>query len=230
MDEIKKTLLGSVLWDFGCFINQPAPARRTSSASGEAGTAGEGTATLPQNDFKSRGPLSGSAVDILSTPGQKEFLSGKIFCIIGSDAAGKPLEDCAYIRPVEADVKTQQKYVVTVGGKQTNKILFGKAKGYGFCPCLFATMEDANDFLGKINISNFKLDQKVTSIGLAKKSSMASGYFKIGTEFGPCYISAQKLNEELVEEVEQVVEEKKEEKLSNQACWEACYGDTYFKD
>ena len=37
----------------------------------------------------------------------------------------------------------------------------------------------------------------IAKISVYKKKAQPNGYFKIGTEFGPCYISAAKLNEDL---------------------------------
>jgi len=213
MNQIKETVLGSALWALNCFENQPA-STSTRASSSKVADDGSTVAAAPQNGFKSRGPLSGSAVDLIGQPNQKIKLSGKVFCILGQDAAGKFLDDCAYIRPVEADQKTQQKYMVGA----TNKVLFGSAKGYGFCPCYFDDLQDANNFLAKIDLSKFKVNAKVVKATVGTKSALGGGYFKIGTEFGPCYISANKLNEELVEEVK--IEECGEKKLTNKEKFE----------
>lgn len=79
----------------------------------------------------------------------------------------------------------------------TNKVLVGSAKGYGYCPVYFTTPADADAFLLKIKNSNIKLDADIAELIVFSKSAMGTGYFKIGTEFGPVYISASKLNEEL---------------------------------
>lgn len=193
MESIKnETILGKALWEAGCFTSQTGrPGKPAAASSAPSNTNNINATGAPKNGFKARGPLSGVAVDLLSTPNQKEFLSGKIFCIVGRDVNGKPLEDCAFIRPVETDQKIQQKYMKGA----TNKVLFGSAKGYGYCPCYFTTLQEANDFLSKINTANYKLNAKVSQITVFQKNAQSNGYFKIGTEFGPCYISAEKLNE-----------------------------------
>ena len=161
---------------------------------------------------------------MLSTPGQKEKLSGTIYCILGHDASGKELEDCAYIRPVEADPKMQQKYIIASNHGNTNKVLFGKSKGYGFCTCFFTDLTDANDFLSKLDTKLMKLDPKVASIGVHKKTAQSNGYFRIGTQFGPVYISAAKLNEDIQANEEPLIEETSAQvdecKLTNKEKWD----------
>lgn len=226
-EQIKGTILGKALWEMSCFISQPdrnAPVTRaSSSAGGNTGGATPANNGQPQNGFKSRGPLSSVAVDLISQPGQKEQLSGKVYCILGLDVNDNELEECAYIRPVEADQKTQQKYIVGA----TNKVLFGSAKGYGFCPCYFDSLQDANNFLARINLNNFKVNAKVVKATVGSKNALTGGYFKIGTEFGPCYISASKLNESLKEEVK--VEECGVPELTNKQKWE-CIENAFFHD
>ena len=213
MDQIKSTTLGSALWALNCFEVQPeeAPARTRKTVVDDNGNTVQ---AAPQNGFKSRGPLSSVAVDLISTPNQKEILHGKVYCILGVDANGNLLEDCAYIRPVEEDQRTQQKYMAGA----TNKVLFGAAKGYGFCPCYFTDLNEANAFLGRIDLSRFKVNAKVVKATVGSKNALTGGYFKIGTEFGPCYISASKLNENLKEEVK--VEECGNKPLTNKEKWE----------
>lgn len=205
-DEIKKSILGKALWEEGCFISQPLPGasktrtpRATTNTQGtQSATSVAGNQNQPKNPYKARGPLSNSAVDLLSTPNQKEHLAGPVvFCINGLDANGAVLEDTAYIRPVEADKKTQAKFM----SGTTNKVLFGSAKGYGYCPIYFETQAEANDFYAKLQASGIKVNPKVVAMSVCKKKVLSNGYFKIGTEFGPAYVSAEKLNESIQEEL-----------------------------
>ena len=222
MDQIKATTLGSALWALNCFEVQPeeAPAKTRKTVVDDSGNTVQ---AAPQNGFKSRGPLSNVAVDLISTPGQKETLYGKVYCILGQDTNGNLLEDCAYIRPVEADQRTQQKYMRGA----TNKVLFGSAKGYGFCPCYFTDLNEANAFLAKLDLNSFKVNPKVVRAVVGSKNALTGGYFKIGTEFGPCYISASKLNENLKEEVK--IEECEKKTLTNEEkadkYFESCYNE-----
>jgi len=196
LESIKnETILGKALWDAEAFTCQvPGSAKTSSSNTSNTSTS---AGNPPKSNFKSRGPLSGVAVDLIGQPNQKISLSGKLYCIVGKDANGKTLDDCVFVRPVEADQKIQQKYMVG----NTNKVLFGAAKGYGFCPCFFTSLDDAKNFYSKINFNNFKLNQKVDTITIEYKKAQANGYFQVGTEFGPVYISAEKLNESLQEDV-----------------------------
>lgn len=154
----------------------------------------------PQNNFKARGALSNVAIDLISTPNQKEHPSGPLFSINGYDSNGVLLEDTMYIRPVEADPKSQAKYVVN----GTNKVLFGKAKGYGYCQIYFDNYADAENCMKTAIQTGIKMQQNVATVKVCQLNKVLSnGYFKIGTEYGAVYISASKLNECLTEEADQ---------------------------
>ena len=192
MEQIRdNTMVGKALWDEGCFTSQDDSVQKISTPR----AASSGTPGQPQNGFKARGPLSGVCIDLKSTPNKKEFLSGDVFVILGVDANGNFMEDCAYVRPVEADSRIQQQYVS--GG--TNIVLFGSAKGYGYCPCTFASNTDADAFLLKLK-QNVK-PGKASDMKVGKKHAQGNGYFRVGTVYGECYISAAKLNEDLQEDV-----------------------------
>lgn len=203
MDQIKNTILGSALWKGKCFVSQRAPkTRKSSKATPTANTTTAGsvsqqsTQTTQQlSPFKARGALSSVALDLIGTPGQKVYLQGTVYCILGSDAAGKILEDCAYIRPVEDVPPEKSKYAISDGQKFTNKVLFGKAKGNGYCTCFFNNITDANNFLQKLNTKNIS-NSNIANISVYSKKAVPNGYYEIGTEFGSCFISAVKLNEE----------------------------------
>jgi hypothetical protein len=117
-----------------------------------------------------------------------------------------------YIRPVEADPKSQAKYVVN----NTNKVLFGKAKGYGYCQVYFTDYNEAERFMKNATASGIKIPANVSIVQVCQlKNSLANGYFKIGTEFGPVYISASKLNECLQEEIQETTQEVSNENLKS---------------
>ncbi len=227
MAEINNTIMGKTLKSFGGFASQHAPkAAKTSTAS-----SGTPTATPrmpgqpPQNNFKSRGALSGVAVDLKSIPGQKEHLSTPIYCVNGVDSNGTVLEDTAYIRPVEADPKSQAKYTIN----NTNKVLFGKAKGYGYCQVYFSSKQAADDFCMQLIASNPGVNPNVTLIKVCQlKSALANGYFMIGTEFGTVYISASKLNESIQEAIQESTKDVKPG-MSNKEKWER-YEEAYFHE
>lgn len=216
---MSSSTLGKALYDFKCFVSQKkTPKTKTQPTSSTSSTVGSTGGGQPQNPFKSRGALSNVAVDLIGQPNQKITLPSPIFCINGEDANGKVLEDTIYIRPVEADTKSQAKYMVG----NTNKVLFGKAKGYGYCQVYFTSLQDATDFLAKIPVGNFKLAGGVTNIRVCQlKKSLSNGYFQIGTEYGPVYISASKLNEDLVEEITEDINNTTQDSLKKkQEDWE----------
>ena len=99
MEIILNTAIGKTLKSFKCFTSQysaPSKSTRTPKASaGNTNGAAGGSKGQPQNDFKSRGALSNVAIDLLSTPNQKEYLSTPIYCVNGVDANGVVGEDTA---------------------------------------------------------------------------------------------------------------------------------------
>ena len=224
MAEINNTIIGKTLKGFGCFASQHAP--KTTNAKANSGNAGTSTPRTPgqppQNNFKSRGALSGVAVDLKSTPGQKEYLSTPIYCVNGVDSNGTVLEDTAYIRPVEADPKSQAKYTIN----NTNKVLFGKAKGYGYCQVYFTSKQAADDFCAQLIATNPGVSPNVALIKVCQlKSALANGYFMIGTEFGSVFISASKLNES----IQEAIQEAAKPEASNKDKWER-YEEAYFHE
>lgn len=225
--EINNTIMGKTLKSFGGFASQHAPkaAKTSTVGSGTSTTTPRTPGQPPQNNFKSRGALSGSAVDLKSIPGQKEYLSTPIYCVNGVDANNKVLEDTAYIRPVEADSKSQAKYTIN----NTNKVLFGKAKGYGYCQVYFTSKQAAEDFCAQLIASKPSTTPNVALIQVCQlKSALANGYFMIGTEFGSVFISASKLNESIQEAIQESAEPAKPS-MSNKEKWER-YEEAYFHE
>ena len=223
-EEIQKTILGRALFNDSCFESQHTPAvtKATTSSTTTTRAPSTGTPGQPQNNFKSRGPLSNVAVDLISTPNQKEHPSGPLFSINGFDSNSTLLEDTMYIRPVEADPKSQEKYMQG----NTNKVLFGKAKGYGYCQIYFDNLADAEACLRKALANGIKMPQNVSIVKVCQLSKvLPNGYFKIGTEYGAAYISASKLNECLTEEADQ----EQPTTLTNKEKWER-YEEAFFHE
>lgn len=233
LEIILNTDIGKTLKSFKCFTSQyNTPAKSTRAPRANAGNgngttpAAGGNNVQPQNDFKSRGALSNVAIDLLSAPNQKEYLSTPIYCINGVDAANVVVEDTAYIRPVEADAKSQAKYTIN----NTNKVLFGKAKGYGYCQVYFTDKQAADDFCMQLVASNPKVNSNITLIKVCQlKKTLANGYFKIGTEYGPVYISASKLNESIQEAIQEAAKVEKPKACSNKEKWES-FEEAYFHE
>lgn len=217
--------LYKALWDASCFESQQKAKSVTATKPNATGGQGQSAPRTgqPQNPFKSRGALSGVAVDLVSTPNQKEHPSGPLFSINGFDASGKLLEDTMYIRPVEADPKSQAKYMQG----NTNKVLFGKAKGYGYCQIYFDNYADAENCMKTATQVGIKTQPNVSVIKVCQLNKvLPNGYFKIGTEYGIVYISASKLNEDLFENETETTEEPK---LTNKEKWDK-YEEAFFHE
>lgn len=223
-EEIQKTTLGAALFADKCFESQrtatPKATTTTTTTTPKATTTTK-VAGQPQNNFKSRGPLSNVAVDLIGAPNQKINLTGPLYCVNGNDG-NHVVEDTLYIRPVEADPNSQAKY--TTNG--TNKILFGKAKGYGYCQVYFETAQEAQDAAEKAVINRINKNPAIQGFTVCQLGkTLSNGYFKIGTEYGPVYISASKLNEGLTEEADQ----DQPTTLTNKEKWER-YEEAFFHE
>ena len=225
-EEIQKTTLGAALYADGCFESQQngnATPKTTSKATTSPRAASTGVPGQPQNNFKSRGPLSNVAVDLIGAPNQKIQLSAPIFTVYGFNSNGDILEDTMYIRPVEADPASQKKY--TVAG--TNKVLFGKAKGYGYCQIYWSDIKEAERVVTNALTAGIKLPSNIAQLKVCQiNKPLTNGYFNIGTEYGPVYISASKLNEELVEDTKTT---EPNCTLTNREKWER-YEEAFYHD
>lgn len=188
MDAYKKTLLGGALWDYGCFLSQvinnttPAASAATTSGGRTRAASTRQPGQPPANQYKSSGPQSGNVRDLIGQPGQKIQASQRdVLCITGNNAnSGSPA--FALIRPLEK----------SGASGSTNKVFISSSHGYTACQCYFEDLPAAQAFLAdcqKICPSN------ISNLHIAKRSREKNGYFKVGTEFGPVLISAQKMNE-----------------------------------
>ena len=199
LDTFEKTYLGQGVKEVGAYIsvqsnlinaqqNTPKPSKTRQNTPRQAGAA-------PQNGYKSSGPQSGSARDLISTPGNKEILTGLVYKIEGVNAKSAKNKAKLYIKPLEAS-----------GAKgNTNKVMMGSANGYTDCVCHFDSPQDADAFLQSWANANATQTQ-FTNVQVVRKNADPNGYFKIGTEYGPCYISAVKLNEQVNTESEELEE------------------------
>ena len=206
---IAQTISGKTMWEFSCFTSQETPktrnnsnAKTTTTSVGNSNTAGDGQ---PKNPYKSLGPLSGKCLGLLGAPGNKITLSSPIFCICEADSSTRAIvsETTAYIRPYDA--YTMERCQVQTGGSAVNRVFVGSAKGYGYCQVFFSDVVDADNFL--MLLKNRFTVGSGKELVVAQKSAQSNGYFKFMTEFGPVYVSAAKLNEDLIEDYEEATDE-----------------------
>lgn len=208
MDEIKKTLIGKTLFEFGCFASQykkPGTKVTRTTSTKQAGQA-------PQNPYKASGAQSSKVINLVGQPGQKLFSNISVCYCIEADKTASNVPN-AFIKPLDA--KYNQNNVA--------QVLFGSGNGYTDCKCWFDDLNDVNNFL--IQVQN-KFGSKFNNIHISKAKADKNGYFIVKTEFGNCAIKASKLNEELQEEVE-INEEKPSFEL-NESNIEA-YTDAFYK-
>jgi hypothetical protein len=202
LEIFEKSYLGKAVKEVGAYISVQSaalstqkPVKTTTTKTTQNTPRQAGAA--PQNGYKSSGPQSGSARDLISTPGNKEILTGLVYKIEGVNAKSAKNKAKLYIKPLEAS-----------GAKgNTNKVMMGSANGYTDCVCHFNNAQDADSFLKTWATVNAAQTQ-FTNVQVVRKNADPNGYFEIGTEYGPCYISAVKLNEQVntgADELEEAV-------------------------
>ena len=195
LEIFEKSYLGQAVKEVGAYISVQSNLLSTQKPTTPIKTKTRQAGAAPQNGYKSSGPQSGSARDLKSTPGQKEFLTGLVYKIEGINAKSAKNKAKLYIKPLEAS-----------GAKgNTNKVMMGSANGYTDCVCHFGGVQDADDFLKAWANANATQTQ-FTNVQVVRKNADPNGYFEIGTEYGPCYISAVKLNEQINTDSEELEE------------------------
>ena len=110
-------------------------------------------------------------------------------------------------------------------GKTPLKVYYGSGQGYNDCILYFASEQSARNFMS-IADTNKNKPINVKSLQLKKIGEDKNGYVAVDTEFGPAYIKASKLHEE----VEEDLEENKEEKKYNYKEVAEAYFEGFFKD
>lgn len=200
IDEFKKTILGEKVYKYSRYISaiKDKSSSRSSSATAGTGT----TAQPPKNNYKQSGPQSANVRDLrdidgsgVGTPGQKVYANTNyIFKIIGDNPQSKNTPN-VFIKPLSP--------AGAVG--QTNKIFISSGNGYTDCTCYFDDPNVAQDFLDTI-IKNNRVPANISNMRVVKMKADSNGYFIVGTEFGPCAVSAKTLNEALEEALKETPE------------------------
>lgn len=201
IDEFKKTLLGTAVYKYGRYIsaipNKSKTAKSASMTQPSSSTSGQ-TNGQPKNNYKQSGPQSGNVRDLRDingnpggTPGHKvNANTNVIYKIIGDNPQSKNIPN-VFIKPLSASGATGN----------TNKIFISSGNGYTDCTCWFDDPNDAQTFLDKIEAAG-RVPANISNLRVAKYKADPNGYFIIGTEFGPCAVSAKTLNEALTEACE----------------------------
>ena len=210
VEEFKKTLLGNVVYTYGRYISaikdkttkSASTKSTTSSSTGTTSTAG-----APKNDYKQRGGQSGNARGLLGNPGEKVYADGPISYKIEGDKVGSNTPN-VFVKPLTNGA----------GNGNSNKVYISSGNGYTDCACFFDDLNDAQNFLNKVLADLPTLIQEkraianIANLQVKKVKSDPNGYFLVNTEYGPCAISAKKLNEAMIEALE--------EDANRGACWE----------
>lgn len=186
-----ETYLGKALIEYDCFATTPdrkattglggssrTPKTTSGSSTGSAAPAGGG--------YKGLGPMSDKARDLKGAPGDKIKLTGKVYTIEGDSSTTKSIP-AAFVRPLDA----------AGAAGSTNKVFFGTSwKGYKNCVCFYTSESEAFEVAKKLK-EDSKIPSSTSTVKVNYKFADHNGYFKVGTEYGDCYILARELNEEL---------------------------------
>ena len=185
IELFEKTDLGQAVKEFGCYISVVTQIKFAKGTT----TTGKGTRSgQPKNDYKSTGGQSSNARDLIGTPGVKINVSGtEVYCIEGVNANTTKIP-AAYIKPLST----------SGAAGNTNKVFIGDPSGYTDCKVFFEDFNNALTFLDNCITGN-KIPSNISNLKVVKAKVDKNGYFEIGTEFGPVFIKASKLNEELIE-------------------------------
>ena len=190
MDAFRKTILGRALWDAECFASQIGKASANTSTTPSSTPRAASTRTPgqpPKNPYKQSGPQSSKVRDLIGTPGQKITTSaGRVFKIVGDNQNAQKFNAVANIKPLSKNG----------AAGNTNKVFIGSAQGYTDCVCYFDNQIDANNFLAKCQAI---CPPNVVNLHLIRMAPDSNGYFQVGTEFGPVWVSARTLNEAITE-------------------------------
>lgn len=196
IDEFKKTLLGAAVYKYGRYISA-IPDKGSKSASSRS-TSPRTPGQPPKNNYKQSGPQSGNVRDLQDlnggpgTPGHKVTANTNlIYKIIGDNPQSKNTPN-VFIKPLSA----------AGAAGTTNKIFISSGNGYTDCTCYFDDPNDAQEFLDKI-VAAGRVPVNISNMRVVKNKADSNGYFIVGTEFGPCAVSAKTLNEALKESVEE---------------------------
>lgn len=217
LDQIKQSILGKTLFDYECFMSQPSNNNNSVSNTTNKNTNVNTTRNARgSSSYKTSGGQSGQARALIGQPGVKEYITGSTYWIKGVKANSNNTQ-CAFVRPL----------VPAGAAGSVNKVFVGDPSGNKDCRVFFDNEQTAIDFLNKCQTNN-KVAASISNLNVVRTNADQNGYFQVDTEFGPVYIKASKLNEEIEDDFEKE-DKQTEKKLSNKEKWER-YEEAYFHE
>lgn len=217
LDQIKQSVLGKALFDFECFMSQPGNNNTSTANTPNKTTNGNTTRNARgSSSYKTSGGQSSQARALIGQPGVKEYITGSAYWIKGVKA-GSNNTQCAFVRPL----------VPAGAAGSVNRVFVGDPSGNKDCRVFFDNEQTAIDFLNKCQTNN-KVAANISNLNVVRTNADQNGYFQVDTEFGPVYIKASKLNEEIEEDFE-LEDKQTEKKPSNKEKWER-YEEAYFHE
>ena len=235
MDEVYDSVLGGVLKEYGCFISQVNPAEKKEDSEkapeeaeevtvqevpAERSTEDQPTEEAPEKteetpaEASAEAPAaSGTAVkysqsgshlnDIPNIRNKSKVQLDPVFSIT-ADQIGSNMP-AAFITPILWD--PTKKTIMRQVPDRAKIVKFASGNGYTDCELFFKTAEDAEKF--RDEIMNNGLTNRYQNVRVVRPKTDKGSYFEVDTFFGPAYIRAKKLNEDLIEAMEAEQPEKR---------------------
>jgi hypothetical protein len=196
LDYFKKTAFGDTLWEFRCFVSQEPDTRKIAipssgaakTTTGQTAAASASTASTTSTPKAPRttgaghtlyrnnaGGIVGTSKDILSVP--------EMYCILGE---------------FNPKGKTSPKIHVSPQGQGAPlRVKYTSGQGHNDCILYFDSLSAANDFKTKCDAN---LPANVAFLKVKKMATDPNGYVQVDTQYGPAWIKASKLHEEIIED------------------------------
>ena len=179
--EFEKTILGAAVKRYNMYL----------TTAGSNKTKASGGASNPYANNK-----SADARAIMTQACGKVYVDANsvVYRICGKSTSTKGATPYVLVKPFNQSKSCE------VNGK--NAVFFNASRGYDSCHCYFDDQKDAQAFLDNIIAAN-RIPSDVIDVKIVKNRPAARGYFIVDTEFGPCGVLAEKLNENLLDKVEE---------------------------
>ena len=194
LDYFKKTPFGETLWDFRCFVSQEPDVRKVPTT-GSTTTAPRATTTANANGGSApaapkaprttgaghtlyrnnAGGIIGTSKDILTVP--------EMYCILGEFNPKGKTSPKSHVSPQGQGAPLRVKYT--------------SGQGHNDCILYFDSLAKANDFKTKCDAN---LPANVAFLKVKKLATDPNGYVQVDTQYGPAWIKASKLHEEIIED------------------------------
>lgn len=192
LDYFRKTPFGEILWDFRCFVSQEPDTLKIPTTKTPKATSGSSSTSSAPKAPRAAGTGAGhtlyrnNAGGIVGTT--KEILTGsEMYCILGEFNPKGKTTPKIHVSPQNQAAPLRVKYT--------------SGQGHNDCILYFETAAAADTFKVKCEAN---LPANVAFLKVKKLPTDPNGYVPVDTQYGPAFIKASKLHEEVFEDTEDV--------------------------